>query len=56
MAKANFDSGVKSFITGESKTITKRKGDNLLSGSFVVSGDAYAKVIHVGKENYIKRF
>ena len=42
-----------SFITGESKTITKRKGDNLLSGSFVVSGDCYAKVIHVGKDNYI---
>lgn len=42
-----------SFITGESKTITKKKGDNLLSGSFVVSGDCYAKVIHVGKDNYI---
>ena len=42
-----------SFITGESKTITKKAGDNLLSGSFVVSGECLAKVIHVGKDNYI---
>ena len=42
-----------SFITGESKTITKTIGDELLSGSFVVSGNCYAEVIHVGKDNYI---
>jgi len=42
-----------SFITGESKTITKKIGDDLLSGSFIVSGTCLAKVIHVGRDNYI---
>ena len=42
-----------SAITGESKTISKKSGDNLLSGSFIVSGNCYGKVIHVGKDNYI---
>ena len=42
-----------SFITGESNTIIKKKGDQLLSGSFIVSGKCKAKVIHVGKDNYI---
>lgn len=42
-----------SFITGESNTILKKKGDTLLSGSFVVSGSCVAEVIHVGKDNYI---
>ena len=42
-----------SFITGEAKTITKNVGDELLSGSFIVSGNCYAEVIHVGKDNYI---
>lgn len=43
------------FITGEEKTISKRKGDTLLSGSFIISGKCYAKVEHVGKENYISK-
>ena len=42
-----------SFITGEAKNITKKKGDKLISGSFIVSGKCYAKVIHVGSDNYI---
>ena len=42
-----------SFITGESKTITKNIGDKILSGSFIVSGQCKAEVIHVGNENYI---
>ncbi len=42
-----------SFITGEAKTLMKKKGDTLTSGSFIVSGKAYAKVVHVGKDNYI---
>lgn len=42
-----------SAITGESKTIIKKKGDTLLSGSFIVSGSTFAKVIHVGRDNYI---
>lgn len=41
-----------SFITGESNLITKKEGDILLSGSFVVSSSVYAKVIHVGIDNY----
>lgn len=41
-----------SFITGESDSITKRKGDTLLSGSFVVSGNCYAKVEHIKEDNY----
>lgn len=39
-------------LTGESDLIEKEIGDTLLSGSFVVSGQAYARVIHVGAENY----
>ncbi len=42
-----------SFITGESKTIQKKKGDSLLSGSFIVSGECKARVTHVGNDNYI---
>ena len=42
-----------SAITGESKTILKNYGDTLLSGSFIVSGSTLARVIHVGKDNYI---
>ncbi len=41
-----------SLITGESEPETKVKGDELLSGSFVVSGHAYAKTIHVAADNY----
>lgn len=41
-----------SFITGEAKTIFKKEGDTLLSGSFIVSGNVKAKVIHVGLDNY----
>ena len=41
-----------SFITGESDAITKRKGDMLLSGSFVVSGNCYARVEHIKEDNY----
>ena len=44
-----------SFITGEEKVITKKAGDELISGSFIVSGKVYAKVIHVGKDNYISK-
>lgn len=41
-----------SFITGEAKTIYKKEGDTVLSGSFIVSGSVKAKVIHVGLDNY----
>jgi len=42
-------------LTGESDDILKKKGDFLYSGSFAVSGEAYAKVIHVGKDNFIEQ-
>lgn len=44
-----------SLITGESDEITKRTGDQLLSGSFVVSGKAYARLEKVGKDSYISK-
>jgi cation-transporting ATPase E len=40
-------------ITGESRMIQKKVGDNLFSGSFVISGQGYSKVIAVGEDNYI---
>lgn len=42
-------------ITGESDAIYKKKGDELLSGSFITSGNATAQVIHVGKDNYVSK-
>ena len=44
-----------SFITGEEKTITKKAGDVILSGSFIISGVAYVKVTTVGKDNYVSK-
>ncbi len=41
-----------SLITGESDQITKRPGDHLLSGSFVVSGRCQARLEKVGKNSY----
>jgi cation-transporting P-type ATPase E len=41
-------------LTGEPDAIYKKTGDKILSGSFVVSGDAYTKVVAVGKDNYIE--
>lgn len=41
-----------SLLTGESVPIKKKKGDTLLSGSFIVSGKCYAKVEKVGSESY----
>lgn len=44
-----------SLITGESDEIEKRQGDSLLSGSFVVSGKAYARLEKVGEDSYISK-
>lgn len=41
-----------SLLTGESDAVVKEKGGKLYSGSSVISGKAYAKVTHVGNENY----
>ncbi|MBR6288201.1 MAG: HAD-IC family P-type ATPase [Acholeplasmatales bacterium] len=44
-----------SLLTGESDSIIKKPGDQLLSGSFVISGKCDAKVDKVGKDNYIEQ-
>ena len=44
-----------SFITGESNTVIKKRGDLLLSGSFIVSGKAICQVEHIGLDNYIAK-
>lgn len=44
-----------SLLTGEVDPIPKKGEDEILSGSFVVSGTAVAKVIRVGKENYASK-
>ena len=41
-----------SFITGEPDSFSKGSGDMLLSGSYVVGGKCYAKVEHIGNDNY----
>lgn len=41
-----------SFITGEAETVFKKKGDMLVSGSFIVSGKATCQVVHIGLDNY----
>lgn len=43
-----------SLLTGESNYIKKNIGDVLLAGSFLVSGQCYARVDKVGKNNYIQ--
>lgn len=44
-----------SLLTGESDEITKRKGDTLMSGSFVVSGQCHARLDKVGRDSYISK-
>ena len=41
-----------SLLTGESDPVIKEPGNTLYSGSSVISGKAYAEVIHVGNDNY----
>lgn len=41
-----------SLITGEPDAILKTPGDEIMSGSFVVSGSAKAQVEHVGIDNF----
>ncbi len=44
-----------SFITGESDSIYRQKGDKLLSGSFIVSGNCTVRVTSVGDDNYTNK-
>lgn len=39
-------------LTGESDGVEKEAGDALLSGSAIIAGRAWARVVHVGSENY----
>ena len=43
-----------SMLTGESNNIEKNTGDLLYSGSYITSGNCYAEVVKVGKDNYIE--
>ena len=42
-------------LTGESDLILKKDGKELLSGSYLVSGQVYAKVINVAEDNYANK-
>lgn len=42
-----------SLLTGESDPVYKRKGDEVLSGSYLISGNVITEAIHVGRENYV---
>lgn len=44
-----------SLLTGESDEVTKRKGDLLMSGSFIVSGECHARLDQVGRDSYISK-
>jgi len=44
-----------SFITGKQDNITKKSGDHLTSGSFIVSGSAKAIVEHIGADNFVTK-
>ncbi len=44
-----------SLLTGETDEITKQPGDKLISGSFVVSGQCYARLTAVGRDSYISQ-
>ncbi|MDO5451480.1 MAG: HAD-IC family P-type ATPase, partial [Candidatus Saccharibacteria bacterium] len=44
-----------SFITGEQDNIVKRRGDQLISGSFIVSGTCKATATAVGADNFINK-
>ena len=44
-----------SLLTGETDEITKKKGDYLMSGSFIVSGKCHARLDKVGEDSYISR-
>ena len=39
-------------LTGESDEITKNPGKELFSGSYVISGECYARLTRVGEESY----
>ncbi len=44
-----------SLLTGESDEIIKKPGDQLMSGSFIVSGSCHARLDKVGADSYISK-
>lgn len=44
-----------SLLTGEADEITKKIGDHLMSGSFIVSGTCNARLDKVGEDSYISK-
>ena len=42
-------------LTGESDLVLKEVGDKLLSGSYIASGQVYARVKRVGANNYANK-
>ena len=44
-----------SLLTGESDEITKHAGDQLMSGSFIISGQCHARLDKVGEDSYISK-
>lgn len=44
-----------SLLTGESLSISKQVGDEIYSGSFVVSGNALVRVMKVGSDSYVEK-
>ncbi|SHM58350.1 cation-transporting ATPase E [Ruminococcus flavefaciens] len=44
-----------SLLTGESDEISKKPGDTLMSGSYIVSGTCRARLEKVGRESYISK-
>ena len=44
-----------SLLTGEADEITRRTGEELLSGSFVTSGECFARLEKVGPDSYSSR-
>lgn len=44
-----------SLLTGESDEITKKMGDQLMSGSFIVSGKCHVRLDKVGADSYISK-
>ena len=46
---------IEALLTGEADELRKEPGDTLMSGSFVVSGECYARLDRVGADSYISR-
>jgi cation-transporting ATPase E len=44
-----------SLVTGESDEIPKRRGDFLLSGSFIVSGECKARLENIGEDSFVSQ-